>query len=43
MLPAWVPRRSLKRAGRDLQATGETVRKCTVEWQGAKVVLTQLG
>jgi hypothetical protein len=32
-----------ERAGRDLLATGETVRKRTVEWHLLKVALTQLG
>jgi hypothetical protein len=31
------------RAGRDLLATGETVRKRTVEWHVRKVALAQLG
>ena len=30
-------------AGHDLLATGETVRKRTVEWHMRKVALTQLG
>jgi hypothetical protein len=30
-------------AGRDLLATGETVRKRTVEWRLRKVALTRLG
>jgi hypothetical protein len=30
-------------AGRDLLATGETVRKSTVEWRLRKVALTPLG
>ncbi len=30
-------------AGRDLLATGETVRKRTVEWHLRKVALTQVG
>jgi hypothetical protein len=32
-----------ERAGRDLLATGETVRKRTVEWHLREVALTQLG
>jgi hypothetical protein len=32
-----------ERAGRDLLATGKTVRKHTVEWHLRKVTLTQLG